>query len=518
MVEEKLLPKGKLRAQLLLLSKMKTVFLLFDSLNRLALSPWGGSIITPNFKRFAERSISFDTHYVGSLPCMPARRDLHTGRLNFLHRSWGPLEPFDQSFPEILKKNGCYSHLITDHYHYWEDGGATYHNRYSSWDFIRGQEWDSWKAMVNPPKEKFTKNYHPLQSDLNNTKRLQAMINREFIKEESDYSIVQCINRGLEFLDLNHSSDNWFLQLECFDPHEPFFAPERFRELYPTGYNGPVLNWPKYQKVLETEKEVEEIRANYAALVSMCDEYFGKILDYFDLHDLWKDTALIVSTDHGFMLAEHGWWAKSRMPFYEEISHIPLMISHPNFKNEFGIKRKSLTQTIDLMPTILDFNNIKIPKTVEGKSLLPVMKKDEKIREGSLFGRFGAATNVTDGRFTYFRYPNNQEKVKLWEYTLMPTHQTSMFDKDEFNDASLSESFAFMRGFPVLKLPAGKSKIKGQGAKIEETNTVLYDLSNDPKQLKPITDKKIENNLIRIMKDLMAQNEAPEEAFNRLDF
>ena len=54
---------------------MKVVFALFDSLNRLALEPYGGKRIeTPNFKRLAARSTTFDRHYVGSLPCMPARR------------------------------------------------------------------------------------------------------------------------------------------------------------------------------------------------------------------------------------------------------------------------------------------------------------------------------------------------------------------------------------------------------------------------------------------------------------
>ena len=57
---------------------------------------------TPNFDRLAERAVTFDSHYVGSMPCMPARRDMQTGRLDFLHRSWGPLEPFDNSFPELL--------------------------------------------------------------------------------------------------------------------------------------------------------------------------------------------------------------------------------------------------------------------------------------------------------------------------------------------------------------------------------------------------------------------------------
>ena len=111
---------------------MKTVFLLFDSLNRSALGAYGGHHLTPNFDRLASHSIVFDNHFAGSLPCMPARRDMHTGRLNFLHRSWGPLEPFDDSFPGQLKQADIYSHLISDHYHYFEDGGSTYHTRYST--------------------------------------------------------------------------------------------------------------------------------------------------------------------------------------------------------------------------------------------------------------------------------------------------------------------------------------------------------------------------------------------------
>ena len=131
---------------------MKAVFVLFDSLNRNMLHCYGGSRIpTPNFDRLAARAACFDRHYVGSMPCMPARRDMLTGPLNFLHRSWGPLEPFDNSFPELLyRKAGVDSHLVTDHYHYFEDGGSSYHTRYDSYELIRGQENDAWKAMVQP--------------------------------------------------------------------------------------------------------------------------------------------------------------------------------------------------------------------------------------------------------------------------------------------------------------------------------------------------------------------------------
>ena len=98
--------------------------------------------------------MQFQNAYVGSMPCMPARREMHTGRYNFLHRSWGPLEPFDDSIPEMLAESaGVHTHKCTDHYHYWEDGGATYHNRYSTYDLVRGQEGDLWKGQArrSPP-------------------------------------------------------------------------------------------------------------------------------------------------------------------------------------------------------------------------------------------------------------------------------------------------------------------------------------------------------------------------------
>ena len=114
------------------------------SLNRHMLPPYGNDWLhAPNFERLAQRSTTFDNYYVGSMPCIPARRDLHTGRYNFLHRSWGPIEPFDDSMPQILKENDVYTHLATDHHHYFEDGGCTYHHRYNTWFFARGQEGDA---------------------------------------------------------------------------------------------------------------------------------------------------------------------------------------------------------------------------------------------------------------------------------------------------------------------------------------------------------------------------------------
>jgi len=128
--------------------------------------------------------------------------------------------------------------------------------------------------------------------------------------------------------------------LECFDPHEPFQAPQRSKEQYATGWAGGILDWPIYEKSTNsTPEEIAEIRANYAALVAACDHYFGQLLDYFNRHDLWRDTALILSTDHGFLLAEHDWWGKNLQPYYTEISHIPLIVHHPDCASRAGERR-----------------------------------------------------------------------------------------------------------------------------------------------------------------------------------
>ena len=499
---------------------MKAVFVLFDSLNRHMLGPYGGTRVpTPNFDRLAKRCVTFDKHYVGSLPCMPARRDLLSGRLNFLHRSWGPMEPFDNALPDLLHQSGVYSHLVTDHFHYFEDGGATYHTRYDSYEFVRGQEGDRWKAMVQPHWERLREMYHANQfTTQRRTYRSQNMINREFIKEEKDFPTVKCFDHALDFLDRNRSADNWLLHLELFDPHEPFTAPARFKAPFDTGWQGPVRDWPRYGRVDELAEEGAELRANYYALMAFCDDQLGRLLDQFDQHDMWKDTALILTTDHGFLLGEHDFWAKNRMNLYEEIVHIP-MFAHDPRRPRGGAREAALTQAIDIAPTVLDLFGAAVPGEMMGHNLLPKAGA-VPAREAAIFGYFGGAVNVTDGRYTYHRFPADLRRQEIYQYTVMPTHIFALFTAEELAGASLAEPFSFTKGAKLLRVPViDRSPMYnnyGPGAFIE-SDTRLYDLASDPGQDKPIHDDAEEKRLVRLMAKLLAENDAPPEAFGRLE-
>jgi arylsulfatase A-like enzyme len=479
--------------------------LMFDTLNRRMLPPYGCEWThAPNFERLAEKTVVFENSYVASMPCMPCRRELHTGRYNFLHRSWGPLEPFDDSMPEILRENGIYTHLASDHYHYWEDGGCTYHNRYSTWEIARGHEGDPWKGEVADPE--IPENV----GDRSGRNWRQDWVNRKYMQREEDQPQAKTFALGMEFLETNVEEDDWFLQVETFDPHEPYFTQQNYKDLYPHDYNGPHFDWPGYHRVGETPEQIEHVRYEYAASLSMCDHYLGVLLDFMDEHDMWEDTMLIVNTDHGFLLGEHDWWAKCVQPFYNEVAHTPLFIWDPR-SGRAGERRTQLVQNIDWAPTLLEFFGVERPKDMQGVPLGPVVADpDAHTREAGLYGVMGGQVNVTDGRYVYMRGPANEQNIPLYEYTLMPTHMRAPFGVDELQDIELAEPFEFTKGCRTMK-------IAGRGWRNPfEFGTVLYDLETDPKQENPIEDAEIEEKMIAHLIQLMRENDAPEDQFERL--
>lgn len=489
---------------------MKAIMVMFDSLNRRFLEPYDTltGTKTPNFVELARRTVQFDTCYVGSMPCMPARRELHTGRYNFLHAPWGYVEPFDDSVPNILFQAGVHTHLISDHYHYWENSGGNYHCKYKTWEGIRGQEGDPWIARVGG-----------LDTPRRNRRQLgpfvdlaeQDVINRTLWENDEDMRpINQTFVRGLEFLKVNKDADNWFLTIETFDPHEPFDAPQRLKDLYPDEYDGPLFDWDTYGPVTETPDEVKHLRACYQALVAYCDEQLGRIMQFMDENRMWDDTLLIVCTDHGHFLAERGLWSKNYMPVYNELANTPLFIWDP--RNPVGgVRRQALVQTIDIPATLLDFFNVARPEHMQGRSLAPVIARDEPIREGGLYGYFGQMTCLIHGDYIFMRAPQTPENDPLYWYTWM-LYGTYGFSS-VVNPAGEFEfvKLPFSKGLPVPKIPIRSRKINDYQSK-----DLLFNIKEDPGQEYPIEDEALKEQMCRLMAELMRQADAPEEQFVRM--
>ena len=484
---------------------MKAILILFDTLCRRYLPPYGCDwTVMPSFRRLEAHAAVFDRFYGGSLPCMPARRELHTGRYNFLHTSWSPMQPFDDSVISRMRKAGIYTHIVTDHFHYWEDGGSGYLTKFDSHEIVRGQQGDPWIGQVAPPSFPET-----LSARSTTENWRHDWVNRSFITREEDMPQAMTFMKGLDFIERNHGEDRWFLQIEAFDPHEPFFTQDGWKKLYPDGYEGKNLDWPDYGKNHYGKAATDHLRHEYASLLSMCDHYLGTVLDAMDRYSMWDDTMLIVATDHGFMLGEKEWMGKNIQPIYEELVHNPFFIHDPRHPETDGTRRSSLAQTVDIVPTLSSFFGIEPPLFLDGHDMEPLIAEDRKIRDGALFGVFGGHVNVTDGRYVYMKAPVSSCNQPLYEYTLMPMHMRSPFSLSELSDITLSGGFRFMQGTKSMRIRASAA------VNPYWYGTRLYDLESDPEELSPFRDNETEKRLLELMRTLMKENEAPHDQYER---
>lgn len=406
---------------------MNVITILLDTLRRDHLGCYGNDWIrTPNLDRFAQQSVVFDNAYIASYPCMPARRDIWTGRYEFPWRGWGPLETSDVTFPGLMRAADRTTQLITDHYHLWERGSGNYHFDFAGVEFIRGQESDNWQT--DPSVEvSYPAAPHKLAGHARKGAFERYTRNTSMRRHERDYFFPQVVERTMDWLDRNHSLTDFCLFLDEFDPHEPFDPPEHYWQMYNPGYQGEQIIWPSYGRTdYMTPEELRQVRALYAGKVTMVDAWFGQLIDHIERLGLLDTTMIVVTTDHGHMLGEHGIIGKPAANtcdsnLYQELAHVPLLISMPGAKRG---RRSELVQPVDLFATMLDASGIGVPPEAHGHSLLPMLR-DQSIasawpRQYAWWGRFGEAVSITDGEWVLFKWPDSEANEPLYWHSPAP--------------------------------------------------------------------------------------------------
>ena len=222
---------------------------------------------------------------------------------------------------------------------------------------------------------------------------------------------------------------------------------------------------------------------------------------------MWRDTMLLVVTDHGFLLGEHDWWGKMRMPWYNGTAHIPLFAWDPR-AGVRGARRRSLTTTIDIGPTLLDYFGLERPPDMDGTPLRATVEEDARVRDTTIYGMFGAHVNITDGRYVYMRGPV-EGNAPLYQYTLMPSHLRRPFSVRELADMQWHPPLGFTKGCPVMRIPS-----TGVGRVPEMFQTQIFDLATDPGQLNPIEDDAVEARMVRLLEEALATHQAPPSSIN----
>ncbi len=359
------------------------ILIISDTLRRDFLSCYGNTAYTAmhteHIQKFADKSLVFDKAYAASFPTVPHRHDVFTGCYTATFMPWAPLPEIEPITQVLLGTRGYTSMMICDEPHILENG-YHYDRGFDGFEWIRGQEGDRWKTSPKAP---------PFRCDpkkIRNPERLQKchMRVRANWRDETDTFPARTATTTCKWLEDNYKNGPFYLYVDFFDPHEPWDAPQHLVDLYDPGYEGEVVDYPNYAKVdaFLTPAELKHCRALYAAEVTLVDRWVGRIFEKIEDLGLFDNTVVIFTTDHGFLHGEHGFIGKSLirgdyyhgtlsyLPLFEEICHIPLIISTPGGKKG---RTNAIVQPPDFMPTILDMAGYPWD-ACDGKSIQGVLR------------------------------------------------------------------------------------------------------------------------------------------------
>jgi len=347
---------------------MKNIILLitdtfrYDNLGDKAAWP----VRTPELDRFgAEQATAIERFYTGSFPTIPHRTDMATGRLGWPHYGWQPIDVSGRNHVAVLLgRAGCASQLICDCPHLFN---ARFQHGFDAAFQHRGQEGDVPLLHLNDPIEDVLPDAktrtRPRFRD-HSPANLHRWTNR-YWKSEADTFPPRTGATAMRWLEENSEAGPFFLWVDFFDPHEPWDPPEYMVRRYDPDYEGTPMIHPNYGPASAyTDRELRNLWAHYAAESELVDRWLGRVLEKIDDLQLWEDTIVAVTSDHGTSLGEHDRTGKSNIhdedprywPIYPEIGHVPFLVAGGGVPR--GRRLDLIAQPMDILPTLCDLAGV----------------------------------------------------------------------------------------------------------------------------------------------------------------
>ncbi len=431
---------------------MNVIVIVMDSLRVDHVGCYGSPVRTPHIDRVATEGTILAQAFAESLPTLPARTTMWTGRVGFPFRPWQLFEMSDLLLAEVLWDKGYTSALVTDVYHMHKPA----YNCGRGFDttvFVRGQEYDAWIVDERIPVDMARHRLRGDESDaLWQPRFAQYLRNMSVVRDEEDYFAPRVVKEAIHWLERQvqekGQKDRLFLWVDMFDPHEPWDPPEPWRSMYDPDYAGQELIDPVPGAVAGymTPREVAHTKALYAGEVSFVDKWVGMLLDRVRDLGLYDNTLLMLTTDHGEPLGEHGYIRKARPYNHEQLVHIPWIIRHPAGWGA-GQRCDALVQTTDMLPTILDALGISGPLeqvyraptrtmfpqdmpvatrqiALHGTSLLPLLRGETPtVRRYAYSGHFGRQWAIRDHEWAYLLPIDGSGAPQLYHRPTDPDEQ-----------------------------------------------------------------------------------------------
>ena len=205
-----------------------------------------------------------------------------------------------------------------------------------------------------------------------------------------------------------HKSTPFFLFIHCYDIHAPYDPPPPYDSIFQdftyTGNLSPSTEtiWSATWEGLKiNDEDARYFMALYDGGIRYTDEKIGELLSYLRDSGLEKQSLIIITSDHGDEFLEHGRLGHQQL-YYRPNLHVPLIVRVPGLPKK-EIRIRELVQSIDLMPTILELAGLPVHPNVQGRSLLPLMKRYKNVFNRSLAKVFQSF--VKDSQLSYSMEP-----------------------------------------------------------------------------------------------------------------
>ena len=353
-----------------------------------------------NLASLARECCVFSRHYTVVTPCGPSRVSLFTGQYAMNHRAVRNGTPLRHDTPNLAREMRAagYDPLLFGYTDVTQDPRvldpddprlASYEELLPGFtEVVRmRQETDdeAWRNHLRGRGYEVPEGmalYVPDGKDIAAPARYSA--------EDSDKAFLT--DRFLERME--GEADGWFAALTYIRPHPPFVAPAPYNAMFdpaaiPEALQGQDNSAHPFVEALRRTKRaastvegfpdlegdhetVQQLRALYLGLAAEVDHHVGRVVAWLKESGRWDDTILVVTSDHGEMLGDHGLWGKSS--FHDAAFHVPLMIRVPG---EAPRIFNGMTESIDVAPTILDLVGQPVPHSMNGSSLVPVVRGGE---------------------------------------------------------------------------------------------------------------------------------------------
>jgi arylsulfatase A-like enzyme len=375
---------------------MNIVLVIFDSLRKDCVGVYGpgpwGPVHTPNLDAFASESVVMTRAYPESLPTLPTRRAIYTGRRVYpFHNAdfrlkgdfrgapgWGPIPEDQPTLAEMLQAAGYRTALVSDVYHMFKPS-KNYWRGFDQWVFLRGQEMDPYRSGPRLSEAEID-HWFPRQM------REQGLGNRrlgqveEFVQQcvmnyhdrsrETDAFPARVLAEAALWLEQNQGANDFFLTIESFDPHEPWLPPAHYRRMYDPDDGAAEQIISAYGNVSRLdERLVARTRANYYGEVSLCDRWLGYFMESMRVLGLLDSTVIFITSDHGHSIGDRGYMGKRGYPSEPAVYEVPLMVRLPGAEHA-GRQSDQVVQHHDISAEILAAAGVARPEAFDGVRFL----------------------------------------------------------------------------------------------------------------------------------------------------